>query len=59
MKSRFKPYPEYKDSGVEWLGEIPEGWDMKRLKYLLTLSTEKNKKNRLNQIKISLYYKSI
>jgi type I restriction enzyme, S subunit len=22
----MKPYPKYKDSGVEWLGEIPEGW---------------------------------
>ena len=20
---RFEPYPAYKDSGVEWLGEIP------------------------------------
>ena len=24
-----------KDSGIEWIGEIPEHWDMKRLKYLL------------------------
>ena len=24
---RFKPYPEYKDSGVEWLGEIPAHWE--------------------------------
>ena len=24
---RFKPYPSYKDSGVEWLGEVPEHWD--------------------------------
>ena len=23
-------YPEYKDSGVEWLGEIPVGWEMKQ-----------------------------
>ncbi|WP_313349147.1 restriction endonuclease subunit S [Paracoccus sp. (in: a-proteobacteria)] len=22
----MKPYPAYKDSGVEWLGEVPEGW---------------------------------
>ena len=29
---RFRPYPEYKDSGVEWLGEIPAHWDVKRLK---------------------------
>ncbi len=27
---RFRPYPAYKDSGVEWLGEIPAGWDIKR-----------------------------
>lgn len=25
----------FKDSGVEWLGEIPEGWEVKRLKYLI------------------------
>ena len=31
----MKPYPEYKHSGVEWLGEIPEYWSMKDLKYLL------------------------
>jgi len=26
--SRFEPYPKYKDSGVEWLGEIAEHWDV-------------------------------
>ena len=29
----MKRYPVYKDSGIEWLGEIPEYWEMKRLKY--------------------------
>lgn len=24
--SPFKPYPAYKDSGVEWLGEVPKDW---------------------------------
>ena len=28
---RFRRYPEYKDSGVEWLGEIPAHWSAKRL----------------------------
>ena len=23
----MKRYPAYKDSGVEWLGEVPEGWE--------------------------------
>jgi type I restriction enzyme S subunit len=27
----YKPYPAYKDSGVEWLGEIPEAWDTLRI----------------------------
>ncbi|NJL58864.1 MAG: hypothetical protein HC887_03640 [Desulfobacteraceae bacterium] len=27
-----KPYPKYKDSGVEWLGQVPEGWDVQPLK---------------------------
>ena len=27
-------YEAYKDSGVEWIGEIPVHWEMKRLKYL-------------------------
>lgn len=30
---QFKPYPEYKDSGVEWLGEVPAHWGVARLKY--------------------------
>ena len=30
----FKPYPAYKDSGVEWLGEIPAHWEVKRLKFV-------------------------
>ena len=29
---RYRPYSEYKDSGVEWFGEIPVGWEVKRLK---------------------------
>lgn len=30
----MKRYPVYKDSGIEWLGEIPEHWQVKRLKLL-------------------------
>ncbi|MBT4058214.1 hypothetical protein HN836_02930 [Candidatus Woesearchaeota archaeon] len=28
----LEKYDNYKDSGVEWLGDIPEGWDVKRVK---------------------------
>ncbi len=29
-----KPYPEYKDSGVEWLGEVPTHWNVIEIKRL-------------------------
>lgn len=30
----MKAYPAYKDSGIEWVGVIPEHWGKKRLKYV-------------------------
>jgi type I restriction enzyme S subunit len=30
----FPRYESYKDSGVEWLGEVPAHWEVKRLKFL-------------------------
>ena len=30
---RFPAYPEYKDSGVDWLGEIPAHWQVKKWRY--------------------------
>jgi len=36
-QSKFKPYPEYKDSGIEWLGKIPAHWETMRLKFIAKL----------------------
>ena len=30
----YSRYPKYKNSGVEWLGEVPEHWEVKRLKHI-------------------------
>ena len=30
--SRYKSYPEYKDSGVEWIGEVPAHWEVVSLR---------------------------
>ena len=30
----LQPYPVYKDSGIDWLGEVPEHWEVRRLKTL-------------------------
>jgi hypothetical protein len=32
---KLPAYPKYKASGVEWLGDVPEGWSLTRLKYIL------------------------
>lgn len=36
----MKPYEKYKDSRIEWLGEIPVNWTVNKLKYLLTVNDE-------------------
>jgi len=33
----MKRYPVYKDSGVEWLGEIPEQWEVIKIKWLVAI----------------------
>lgn len=30
----FPKYPAYKDSGVEWIGEIPVGWNLSQLSFV-------------------------
>lgn len=34
MTKTYKKYPEYKDSGVDWLGEIPSHWEIKKSKFI-------------------------
>jgi len=33
----FPRYPKYKDSGVEWLGDVPEHWQIVPLKRVATI----------------------
>lgn len=34
----MKRYPQYRQSGIDWLGEVPETWPVKRLKFEATLN---------------------
>lgn len=36
--ANLKPYPSMKDSGVPWLGKVPEHWGVRRLKWCVTLN---------------------
>lgn len=40
--SAFPKYERYKDSGVEWLGDVPEHWEILPFQGLFEMSTEKN-----------------
>lgn len=37
----MKKYPTYKESGIQWIGEIPEHWELKCLKFWVKLRNEK------------------
>ncbi len=52
--SKLKPYPKYKDSGVEWLGEIPEGWNLKKNKFIFKEKKETVGKKSDNYTLLSL-----
>ena len=41
--AELKPYPAYKDSGVEWLGEVPTHWEVRKLRHMLRVVTERNR----------------
>ncbi len=38
---KYQRYAAYKDSGVEWLGDVPEHWNLKRFKFVA--NTQKGK----------------
>ena len=39
----MRRYERYKDSGVEWLGEVPSHWEVKKMKFLFKDTSIKNK----------------
>ena len=51
----MKKYPKYKPSNIDWIGDIPEHWDVKRLKYVATASPSNiDKKSKENEDTIFL-----
>jgi type I restriction enzyme, S subunit len=43
MSVGLKPYPTYRDSGVPWLGELPEHWEMRKLRQVLRQVAVRNR----------------
>ena len=55
MITDLKPYPAMKDSGVPWLGDVPEHWNVRRGKWLFRSKKEINTDRRYDNI-LSLHY---
>ena len=43
--SHYKPYPAYKDSGVEWLGKVPEHWDVLPLRSVASVTDDEREQS--------------
>ncbi|WP_129582214.1 restriction endonuclease subunit S [Rodentibacter caecimuris] len=41
----MKSYEQYKPSGVAWLGDVPEHWEVKRLKFMATIQNGQDYKH--------------
>jgi type I restriction enzyme S subunit len=39
---KYPAYPKYKDSGVEWLGEVPEHWETQKLSWAFCYAKGRN-----------------
>ena len=51
----MKRYANYKQTGIAWLPQVPEHWEIKRIKNIFALRDERNYKP-LNEVNlISLY----
>ena len=45
----LNPDVPLKDSSVEWIGQVPEHWEVKKLKFVLTLSNKKEESKNSNK----------
>ena len=51
----LKPYPDYKDSGLPWVGQIPAHWDVRRLKLLLREIDSRSTTGKEQLLRVSQY----
>ncbi|HGU4110858.1 TPA: restriction endonuclease subunit S, partial [Escherichia coli] len=40
--SQYRAYPTYKDSGIEWIGQVPEHWKIAQIKRISALNPKKS-----------------
>jgi hypothetical protein len=60
MIADLKPYAEYKESGLPWLGQVPGHWEVRRMKFgafvrLIASATTACKEQLLRAFSIQLW----
>lgn len=61
MATKLEAYPEYKTSGIDWLGEIPSHWEMCKIKHRISMVLGKmlqSKKTQEDGYSLEKYLKS-
>jgi len=51
----FPTYPDYKDSGVEWLGKVPSHWNIARFKHIFEERNERSQYGDETLLSVSAY----
>src|SRR5690606_34908138 len=49
-------FPQYRDSGLPWLGDIPEHWDVRRSKYVFREVDKRSETGEETQLSMSQVY---
>ena len=55
IETKVQRYERYIDSGVEWLGEIPEHWETRRVKYIFNEINERSLDGNEDLLSVSQY----
>ena len=55
MINHLKPYPEYKESGLPWLGQVPGHWEVRRMKLLLREVDARSTTGKEQLLRVSQY----
>jgi type I restriction enzyme S subunit len=53
MIADLKPYADYKETGLLWLGKVPRHWEIKRGKSYLTIVDERSREGREELLTVS------
>ncbi len=55
MIADLKPYADYNESGLPWLGQVPGHWEVRRAKFLLREIDARSQTGKEQLLRVSQY----